>query len=92
MDLSDQCCGAACLGTTQPTQLSGAPRSRGPRGTRFLPMGIENDIFFGPVRNWVNAGLKLEDKQYCYRYVRCFISVLLCIMLKVKYNSYFFIK
>ncbi len=29
----------------------------GPSGTRFLPMGIENRHFFGPVHNWVNTRL-----------------------------------
>ncbi len=32
----------------------------GPRGMRFLPMGIENRHFFGPVRNWVNTGLPIS--------------------------------
>ncbi len=37
-------------------------------------MGTENRCFYVPVRNWVNTG-KLQDKQYCYRYLCCFISV-----------------
>ncbi len=32
----------------------------GPRGTRFLPIGIETRHFFGPVRNWVNTGLPIS--------------------------------
>ncbi len=32
----------------------------GPHGTRFLPMGVENRHFFGPVRYWVNTGLPLS--------------------------------
>ncbi len=32
----------------------------GPCGTRFLPMGIENRHFFGPVGNWVNTGLPIS--------------------------------
>ncbi len=37
-------------------------------------MGAENRYFFGLVRNWVNT-CKRQDKRYCYRYLRCFISV-----------------
>ncbi len=36
--------------------------AHGPRGTRFLQMGIENPHFFGPMRNWVNTGLPISLK------------------------------
>ncbi len=36
----------------------------GPRGTRFLQMGIENRHFFGPVCIWVNTGLPISLRTH----------------------------
>ncbi len=54
-----------------PPPPRGAPAERD-----FYRWELRTSIFLGPVHN--RTTYKLEDKQYCYRYVRCFISLLLC--------------
>ncbi len=49
----------ACLGTTQPTQLCGAPRSRGAPAERDF-FRWESSTGITPVRNWVNNGLPIS--------------------------------
>ncbi len=64
----------ACLGTTQP---------RGPEGPPWNAIFTDGNLKLSFFLTGVQLGQyrttdKLEDKQYCYRYVRWFISILLC--------------
>ncbi len=55
------------------------PGTRSLRNTFFYRWEMRTGIFLAGAKSgryWITN--KLEDKQYCYRYVRCFISILPC--------------